>query len=364
MTNWKQTTVDKIIDKSISTAKGIIQKYYLTSGQYPIVDQGSELICGFTNDQKKVYKGDLPVVVFGDHSRALKFVDFKFALGADGTKVIKPISALDPKLFYYILINLNLPSRGYNRHFKLLKEQIFNYPENPDIQNKIIKTIDTIHNSMQIQDEIIQKYTELKNATMAKLFSEGLNKEETKITRLGNIPRNWEIVNVGDKDIAQVKYGKAKPKDNGTIPVVGSSGIYGYTKKSITNKETLVVGRKGTAGAALYYKEKIWPSDTTFYLDINLSKLRPKFLYYYMGLNKLTGVHSKTTLPSLKREDLENYYFPLPEKEEQDKIIEILEKIDFEINTKTQLRNYYQELFKSTLRKIMSQEINVGKIKL
>ena len=70
--------------------KGILQKDYQKTGYYPIVDQGHNLICGYTDDQAKLYRGELPVIIFGDHTRIFKYIDFLFAIGADGTQIMQP----------------------------------------------------------------------------------------------------------------------------------------------------------------------------------------------------------------------------------------------------------------------------------
>jgi len=96
----------------------------LPSGQFPVVDQGQAFIAGYSDAAERVIRNGLPLVIFGDHTRCLKFVDFPFILGADGTKVLKPREDLfDAKFFYYALLSLDIPNRGYNRHFTLLKEK-------------------------------------------------------------------------------------------------------------------------------------------------------------------------------------------------------------------------------------------------
>ncbi len=95
------------------------------SGKYPIVDQGKSLIGGYTDSEESLYNGDLPVILFGDHTLCLKYIDFKFALGADGVKVLTPSKEFDPKYFYYALREVGIESRGYSRHYRyLLEEQI------------------------------------------------------------------------------------------------------------------------------------------------------------------------------------------------------------------------------------------------
>ena len=76
--------------------KKIKQKEYLKEGILPIVDQGKDLIGGFTNNKELAFKGALPVIIFGDHTRCVKYVDFNFVQGADGVKVLKP------QILYYL----------------------------------------------------------------------------------------------------------------------------------------------------------------------------------------------------------------------------------------------------------------------
>lgn len=95
---------------------------YLTEGQIPIIDQGQSLVAGFTNDSESVYSGNLPVILFGDHTLILKYIDFPFALGADGVKALSINKGFEPKYLYYFWQSCQIPSRGYSRHFKFLRE--------------------------------------------------------------------------------------------------------------------------------------------------------------------------------------------------------------------------------------------------
>jgi len=100
----------------------------LEQGKIPVVDQGQKLITGYVNDQERICRAKPPVVVFGDHTRVIKFVDFPFAMGADGTKVLVPKIESDVKYLYYALQATPIPSAGYSRHFKFLKEVMIPLP--------------------------------------------------------------------------------------------------------------------------------------------------------------------------------------------------------------------------------------------
>jgi len=112
-----------ILKRRIKVGK-IKQQEYKKFGKYPVIDQSQNYIAGFCDDDEKVYRGELPVIIFGDHTRVFKFVNFPFVVGADGVKVLIPNKEIyDPKFLFYAMLTLNIPSRGYNRHYKLLREK-------------------------------------------------------------------------------------------------------------------------------------------------------------------------------------------------------------------------------------------------
>lgn len=95
---------------------------YLASGKFPIIDQGQGQIAGYTDLESGVFT-DVPAIIFGDHTRIVKYVDTPFFLGADGVKVLKAkVPDVDYKYLFYCLQNAKIPNTGYNRHFKWLKE--------------------------------------------------------------------------------------------------------------------------------------------------------------------------------------------------------------------------------------------------
>ncbi|MEM0156425.1 MAG: restriction endonuclease subunit S [Thermoplasmataceae archaeon] len=148
------------------------------------------------------------------------------------------------------------------------------------------------------------------------------------MTEIGEIPEEWEIKNL--KEIADVKYGQRNPQTKGSIPLVGSNGVFDYVLDPLAEFPTIVIGRKGTAGGLTYLDGPSWPSDTTFYLQYK-APINQKYLFEYMTLHKLSGNKAKTTLPSLQRTELEAYCFPFPPLPEQQKIAEILTTADRKI---------------------------------
>jgi type I restriction enzyme, S subunit len=100
----------------------IQRSQYLSQGDYPIVSQEVDLINGYWSDKQDVINVDKPVIVFGDHTRAIKYIDFNFVAGADGTKILIPNNFLESRYFYYFLLANQIEGKGYARHYRFLKE--------------------------------------------------------------------------------------------------------------------------------------------------------------------------------------------------------------------------------------------------
>lgn len=126
---WDQISFDEIFKKLSVKKYQIKTNEYLQSGKYPVVDQGQKKVAAFSNDIEKVLEvPETGVIVFGDHTREIKFIDFNFVVGADGTQVLITKDNYNLKFYYYHLLIQKIPNTGYNRHFKFLKEMKFYKP--------------------------------------------------------------------------------------------------------------------------------------------------------------------------------------------------------------------------------------------
>lgn len=148
-TTWQSLPVRKTVKKISTVDKKIKQKEALSAGRFPVIDQGQDFIAGYYNEPSKVIDAG-PVIVFGDHTKAIKFVDFPFVPGADGTKVLQPNPELFiPKLFYYFLHCIKFPDKGYARHYQHLEKELINIPPVAD-QEKIVAKIEELFSELEV----------------------------------------------------------------------------------------------------------------------------------------------------------------------------------------------------------------------
>ena len=120
--SWEWAKIETISMPIGNKNNQIQSKEVLPTGKIPVVSQGKDLIDGYCNDVSK--KIDvLPLVMFGDHTRNVKYIDFEFVIGADGTKFHKILSCNSEYIYYWMLYAAEtLRNRGYARHYTLLKE--------------------------------------------------------------------------------------------------------------------------------------------------------------------------------------------------------------------------------------------------
>jgi type I restriction enzyme S subunit len=184
---WVIELFEECIEKEIAANKlKIPQNGFQVKGKYPIIDQGVEYIAGFTDDSSKVYKGELPVIIFGDHTRIFKFVDFPFALGADGTKILVPKKILYPKYFYFFLNGLIIENHGYSRHYKFLKEKQIVIPPLPP-QKKIAAVLEKAEKLREWRKEADGLTDRFLKSTFLEMFGDPVEN-----------PKGWEMRKIGE----------------------------------------------------------------------------------------------------------------------------------------------------------------------
>ena len=130
-------------------------------------------------------------------------------------------------------------------------------------------------------------------------------------------------------EILKIKNGSDYKKFNiGNIPVYGSGGIINYIDTYIYDKESVLIPRKGSIGNLFYVDKPFWTVDTIFYTVIDKDIVIPKYVYYYLSKVNLEKLNTAGGVPSLTQTVLNKILIPLPPLEEQQKIVDILDRFD------------------------------------
>lgn len=379
---WERKSVEDCLSTDeIERRPSIPRSAYRRRGRFPVVDQGQAVIAGFTDDETSIHRTDLPLIVFGDHTRSLKFVDFPFATGADGTKLLRTRSnRVDPRFLYYALMNVELPSRGYNRHFGLLRQNSIDVPQDPEEQRAIAGVLSRLQARVEVQDRIVATLKELKTMTMAKLFREGLRGEPLKLTEIGEIPETWNVVSfgrvvdiaegqvdpkmepyasmlhVGPEDVEEATGRLLKPRTARELALI--SGKYAFQKGNIVFskirpnlRKSVLVEFDGICSADMYPLRPTAGFDCLFVHSLTLS---PIFTSQAVSQQDRTGI------PKLNREQLRSILVPQPPPEEQREIGDLVAALDRRYVIASQYGDVLKAVFRSLLRMLMTGGLRVA----
>ena len=169
---WEEKTLGEVLNKVKYTSK-IQSKLYKDKGKYPIISQEDVFISGYWDDDKDVYHVMHPIVIFGDHTKVVKYIDFDFVLGADGVKILDPTKDINAKFLYYWTKYVPLRNLGYARHYKLLSEKTIHFPPLPE-QQRIVAKLDKLQEQTKQLETIytkkIKECDELKQSILQKAF--------------------------------------------------------------------------------------------------------------------------------------------------------------------------------------------------
>jgi type I restriction enzyme S subunit len=144
---------------------------YGAVGRLPVVDQGQQRVIGYTDELALGFDpGEGGVIVFGDHTCITKFVDFRFAIGADGTQILRANPGISTRFMAYALENDPVASTGYNRHYKFLREKVLPVPSLYE-QNAIVETLGDASSEIRALRDRLRKARDLKRGMMQELLT-------------------------------------------------------------------------------------------------------------------------------------------------------------------------------------------------
>ena len=167
---WDHATVADLV-KTVTPPKKLTTSTYLADGRFPIIDQSKSYICGWTNDDEAVITKPLPVIVFGDHTCVLKFVNRPFAQGADGVKILTARRRVSTLYLYHQLTYRPVVMEEYKRHFSVLKDKVVCFPDpKSGEQQKIADCLGSLDDLIAAEGRKLEALRQHKQGLMQQLF--------------------------------------------------------------------------------------------------------------------------------------------------------------------------------------------------
>jgi type I restriction enzyme, S subunit len=167
---WSSEQLGELVT-SVTPPKKLPTSLYASSGSFPIIDQGQDSVCGWTDDVDAVIQEPTPLIVFGDHTCALKFIDFPFAQGADGIKILRAKSKISVEYLYQSLLHKPLVMEDYRRHFSILKDRVVKFPDyRSGEQQKIADCLSSLDAVIAAEGDRLAALKEHKKGLMQQLF--------------------------------------------------------------------------------------------------------------------------------------------------------------------------------------------------
>ena len=344
MVEWKEIGE---ICKPITPPKKIPTKDYLNSGQFPVIDQGQNMVIAFTNDASTLVSND-EYVLFGDHTRYVKYFNGSFAQGADGLKILKVKPGIITRYFYFAFQNTEVPTRGYSRHWTIAKALQIPIPSLAE-QERIVGILDTFTDSIEnLKKQIEQRRKQYEFYRDQLLDLEGKPGVEMKF--ITDIATNYTGLTYKPENVSE----------NGTL-VLRSSNI---EEDKLTFKDSVFVqmnnipqraiakegdilicvrnGSKRLVGkAAMITKEADGMAFGAFMTVLRASTVNCKYLFYLWQSEKVKKQYKgddAMPIAQITSKDFKRIIIPIISLEEQQRIVSILDKFEASIaNLEAQL---------------------------
>lgn len=220
---WSAILLKDAINK-VTPPKKLPSSEYKTDGQFPVIDQSTNIIAGYSDDYSALMNTQYEdYIVFGDHTCTLKLVNHPFIQGADGIKIFRSkLDDLDTQYLYYYLLAHPILSKEYKRHFADLAEKIILFPKNLKEQIRIAKCFSSIDKQITATRSKLEQLKEHKRGLMQRLFpAKGKTVPELRFPEFLN-DGEWEMATM--ESIFEIKNGYTPSKSNpdywegGTIP--------------------------------------------------------------------------------------------------------------------------------------------------
>lgn len=384
--DWAVIPFDKSIGETGSYIK-IKSSEYNDNGLYPVIDQGEKYISGYINDSNSLYKGNLPIIIFGDHTRNIKYVDSEFAVGADGTKILHPIKQLYSKFYYYYLKALTIPNLGYSRHYSILRRVDVPLPSLAE-QKRIADKLDTLFGQLSTIQKALERIPELIKNFRQQVLTSAVTGKLTEKWRKGKTLDKWENKSIGS--LFKVQTGSTPRRENnayydfGKIPWIKSGEVKNTlifnsneyitelaiqeTNAKIYPINTILIAMYGegkTRGQVGLLKIPAASNQAVAALvndkGYNIITIKYVFFFCLSQYNNIRNQAKGGNQPNLNLTTIKKWEIPLPPQKEQEEVVRIIDSIFKKLETIEQqyniLKTKIEKLPQVLLNKAFSGEL-------
>ena len=329
-----------------SIPRGLKRMQYETNAPFPIVDQGRGRIAGYSSDVSRLVK-DVPGIIFGDHTREIKYIDFPYVPGAEGIKWIRATGDVALRYLFHYLKSLRIPSRGYNRHWGTVRDLPVPVPP-LEVQQEVVRILDqftTLEAELEAELEARRKqYDHYRNVLIRSVSCESGN-HWVQLRDLGS----WVGGGTPSKERAEFWEGGCipwvTPKDMGNSVVrdsqdhITETAVMGSSVRLVEAPSLAVVVRSSILQRTLPIADVV--VDATFNQDMKVLRVFDDYCRRYVfhvlrassdrllvECRKQGGsVNSLVTSRFLKSE------IPIPPLDRQRHIADTLDRFDALVNS-------------------------------
>lgn len=324
--------------------KKLNKKDYQDTGLYPIIDQGKSMIVGYT-DNEEVLLPAKEYVLFGDHTRNIKYYDGAFAQGADGLKILTSKDIVLARFLYYSMQCLVIEDRGYNRHWTVVSPLLIPIPP-LEVQEEIVRILDRFSDyAAELQAELQarkEQYEYYRNLLLtfnpAGAAGEADDEQEGCVTTRGghSYPIQWKTMG----EVFEMSAGKAIPADRiknqmseeSPIKCYGANGLRGYVNLSSHIGPNVIIGRQGAlCGNITYATGKFYATDHAVVVCAS-EIFHPRFIFHMLTHANLNQYKTAGAQPGLSVSRLQSVSIPVPPLELQEKIVAVLDRFETLVN--------------------------------
>ncbi len=367
---WEWKKVEDVIEKVPLTGKKLKQSEYQKVGKFPVIDQGQSFMGGYTDKEDLKIFCESPVIIFGDHTRAIKYVDFDFVAGADGIQVMKPEKVFHPKLFYYFVRAIQLPDKGYARHFQLLEKSQIPLPPLPT-QRRIVSILEKAEETKKLRAQADELMDRLLQSVFLEMFGDPVRN-----------PKGWEksIIDAITVHHKQGFYTNSEYTETGIklirITDITEYGSITYDDMPCLNLDSKTIeqfkvqkgdflfARSGVSIGRCAIVEKDIPCVFGSYIirfRFDQNKINNKFFLFLMKLPRLQSIlknyaHGSTN-PNINAENINNIAIFIPPLPLQQKFARIVEKIEAMRQSQAQSKQQIKDLFSTLMQKAFRGEL-------